>query len=743
VLLENRGHIVEKKELLRQVWPDTFVEENNLAFNISVLRKLLGDSGTSSRYIETVPKRGYRFIAELAHEETPTLGQARSNPEEPISSGTPHVTSQRSLTAKIARPRIVFAMVLLAVAVTLLTLRLRSSQKLTAKDTIVLADFANNTGESVFDGTLRQAFTIQLEQSPFISLISDQRVQHTLRLMNQPAGIQLSPELARDVCERTGSAAVLEGSITRLGTAYVLSFRAKHCASGEVFDNDQAQVAKKEDVLDAVSRIARNFRSRIGESLANLKHDAPLIEVTTPSLEALKAYSSSIRVGYARGCAASVPYGRLAVELDPQFAMAHSHLGRCYVNLGESVLGNESIAKAYGLQKRATDRERFYIIGNYQRQVLGNLRKAQETTELWAQTYPRDARAHATLAGTIYEGLGKYRQAIQEAETAIALDPDLAPAYVSLGFANVYLDRPAQAAKAIQRASERDLDTPDLLLLDYYTAFLRDDNAGMQRAAARATGRAGAEDSMSNTQALFLARSGQLELAGKMSRRAIDLAEQTGQHERAATYQTAAAVWNALFGNAAAARQNAIAALSRSNGRDVEYGAAFALALAGDCARSQALANDLDRRFPEDTFVRFTYLPILHALFALENRQPHRAIEQLEIAAPEEPAVPGINIFAFFGSLYSAYVRGQAYLALHQGNAAVAEFEKLLDHRGIVLADPAGAVARLQLARAFVSAGNNEKAKIAYDDLLALWKNADPGIPLVEQARSERLKLAP
>jgi tetratricopeptide (TPR) repeat protein len=634
-------------------------------------------------------------------------------------------------------------MVLLVVAVTFLTLRSHSRRKLTDKDTIVLADFANETGDPVFDGTLRQAFTIELEQSPFISLISDQRMQHTLRLMNQPVTVQRTPELAREICERTGSAAVLEGSIASLGSEYVLSFRARNCTSGDVFDDDQVQVRKKEDVLTAVSGIARKFRSRIGESLQSLKHDAPLIGVTTPSLEALKAYSSSIRAGYARGCAASVPYGRLAVELDPQFAMAHSHLGRCYVSLGESVLGNESIAKAYELKQRATDRERFYIIVNYQRQVLGNLRKSQETAELWAQTYPQDANAHGTLAGTIYLGLGKYREATEEAEKAIALDPDLAPAYVNLASANVDLDRPAEARKAIQRASERQLDTPDLLLVEYYTAFLRDDRAGMQHAAARATGRAGGEDSMSNSRALFLARSGQIELAGRMSRRAIDLAEQAGQHERAATYETAAAVWNAFFGNAYAARQSAVAALSRSNGRDVEYGAALALALTGDTTRSQALANDLDRRFPEDTFVKFTYLPILRGAFALEKGQPHKAIEQLETAVPQELAVPGINIFASFGSLYSAYVRGQAYLACHQGSAAAAEFQKLVDHRGIVLADPAGALARLQLARAFVSAGDSDKAKIAYDDLLVLWKDADPGVPVVEQARAERLKLKP
>src|SRR5581483_6885161 len=339
-------------------------------------------------------------------------------------------------------------------------------------------------------------------------------------------------------CERTGSAAVLEGSIARLGSDYVLAFRAKNCGSGDLLDDEQLQVGRKEDVLNAVSQIAHRFRSRMGESRASLKqHEMPLIEVTTPSLEALKAYTASIRVGYARGCSASVPYGRRAVELDPQFAMAQSHLGRCYANIGEYVLARESIEKAYELRNRASDREKFYITVNYYRQVLGNLQKSQEMAELWAQTYPRDATAHGTLAGTIYQGFGKFEESIQEAEKAIALDPYMAPAYVALGFANAYLDRPTKAASVLQRASEHNLDTPDLLLLEYYTAFLRGDTAGMEHAAARATNRAGAEDAMSHSQSLFLARSGQMQLARKMSQRAIDLAQQSGQSERAATYE--------------------------------------------------------------------------------------------------------------------------------------------------------------------------------------------------------------
>ena len=731
-LVEKRGHIVEKEELMRRVWPDTFVEENSVAFNISVLRKTLGESSASPRYIETVPKRGYRFIADVSDvsaTETPEIAE-------------PSEESVGTRRRMAVRPVLFLAAGLAVTVIAALAFLLRPRQTLTPRDTIVLADFVNQTGDPVFDGTLRQGMTIPLEQSPFVSVVSDERIRHTLRLMNRAPDTFLTPALARQVCERTGSAAVVEGSIASLGSSYVLALEAKMCGSGELLDNQQVQAKRKEDVLDALSRMARRFRSRIGESLPSLRqHDMPLIEVTTPSLEALKAYTASIRAGYAHGCAASVPFGKLAAELDPQFAMAHSHLGRCYANLGESVLAAESIRKAYELRKRASDREQFYITVNYQRGVPGNQQKAREAAELWAQTYPRDATSHGTLGGTIDQGLGRYAEAIEEAQKAITLDPDMAPGYVALGFADLYAERPADAAHALQRASELNLTTPDLLLLEFYTAFLRNDKAGMERAASRARGRAGAEDAICHSQALGLARSGKLTAAREMSRHAVELALEADQRERAATYESAAAIWEAFLGNGSAARQKATEALSRSVGRDVEYSAAFALALAGDCARSQVLAVDLEKRFPEDTFVRVNYLPALRGLLALKNREPARAIAQLQTAVPAELAVPGISIFAFFGALYPAYVRGEALMALHQGLQAAAEFRKFLDHPGMVLADPASAIARVELARALVMSGDQTKAAGTYEDFLALWNNADPDIPLLKQARSEYRKL--
>ena len=619
---------------------------------------------------------------------------------------------------------------------------LHGTPKLTDKDTIVLADFTNTTGDPVFDGTLRQGLAIQLAQSPFLSLVSDERIQQALRQMGRPADARLTPELAKEICERTASAAVLDGSIRSLGSQYVVGLRAKNCRTGDVLDEEQVQAARKEDVLNALSQIASKFRTRVGESLATVeKHSTPLEEATTPSLEALKAYSATLKVGFSTGFAADVPLLKRAVEIDPQFAMAHASLGLWYSNIGESILSTESTSNAYQLRDRASDREKFFITLIYDRQVTGNLEKALQTGELWAQTYPREAAPLGLLSGFSTQGTGRYEKSIEAAKKAIGMDPDLKPAYLNVAFGNFYLDRLGEAEKAVQRASERMTEMPDLLLLRYYIAFLKGDMAGMDREGALAKGKPGAEDGMSHSEALVWARSGQLQLARKMSQRAVDLAQQAGQWGRAAMFQAGPAGWDAFFGNAPAARQSAMATLTLSKGRDAEYGAAFALALSGDSRRAQSLVDDLDRRFPEDTSVRSNYLPALRARLALNHSEPFKAIELLQSAVPYELALPGIAFNAFFGALYPVYVRGEAYLAAHQGAEAAAEFQKILDHRGIVAADPIGALAHLQLGRAFALSGDKTKAKTAYQDFLTLWKDADPDIPILKQAKAEFAKL--
>jgi serine/threonine protein kinase/tetratricopeptide (TPR) repeat protein len=614
--------------------------------------------------------------------------------------------------------------------------------KLTDKDTIVLADFTNTTGDPVFDGTLRRGLAVQLEQSPFLSLISDDRMQKVLRMMGQPPDARLTPEIAREICERTASAAVLDGSIASLGSQYVLGLRARDCRTGDVLAEEQVETARKEDVLNALGQVASKFRTRVGESLITVeKHNTPLAEATTPSLEALKAYSTAMRVSHSTGAADAVPHFKRAVEIDPQFAIAYAFMGLNYSNLGESVLAMESTSKAYQLRDHASDRERFLITTLYDRQVTGNLEKEQQTLQVWAQTYPRDRDAHGLLSGFASQGSGQYEKSIEQANIALGIDPDFVYGYVNAAYDYFYLGRWAETEEAIQKASAYKDEFPELLILQYYLAFVNGDRAGMDRVAALARGKPGVEDRMLHAEALVEARSGRLQAASRLSRRALDMAQQAGQRERAATYQAAEALWEAFFEDATAARRSATAALQLSNGRDVEYSAAFALALAGDLPRAQLLADDLERRFPEDTSVQFNYLPALRALFALNHSEPARAIELLQVAVPYELAVPAVDFYTLFGGLYPVYVRGGAYMAAGQGAEAAAEFQKILDHRGIVFSDPIGALAHLQLGRAYVLQADTAKAKAAYQEFLTLWKDADPDILILKEAKAEYAKL--
>jgi eukaryotic-like serine/threonine-protein kinase len=623
---------------------------------------------------------------------------------------------------------------------------LHGKPKLTDKDTIVLADFDNKTGDPVFDDTLRQGLSVELQQSPFLSLISDQQVQRMLTLMGQPKNALLTPEIAQQICERTASAAVLEGSIANLGSQYVLGLRAKNCNTGDTLDQEQAQAARKEDVLNSLSQITRKFRTRVGESLATVeKHSTPLAEATTPSLEALKAYSTAMKVNLSSGGAAAIPFFRRAVEIDPQFAMAYANLGLAYSALGESALSAESTTRAWQLRDRASDREKFFITFTYDRQVTGNLEKAFQTLGLWAQTYPRgeEPNPQVLLAGLSAAGTGRFETAIQQARKGIAADPDVIFPYSNLAFSYFYLDRFAEAEQTLQRASARKLGMTVFLVLRYYLAFLNGDKEQMDQAVALAQGKHGIEHWMAHSQALVLARSGHLQLARQLSSRAVDIAQQEGDREPAATYQAARGVWEALYGNTVEARRNAAAALALSNSRDAEYAAALALAFSGDLSRSQTLAADLEQRFPEDTFARFTYVPVLRALSALRQGQPAECAERLQAALPYELAANGLNFNTFFylGGLHSAYVRGEALVAERRYAEAIAEFQKILDHRGIVGADPIGALAHLQLGRAFALSGDMAKAKSAYQDFLNLWKDADPDIPILKQAKAEYAKL--
>jgi len=620
--------------------------------------------------------------------------------------------------------------------------RAHQSKPLTDKDTIVVADFDNKTGDPVFDDTLKTGLTVALRQSPFLNVLSDNKVADTLKLMTQPANTKLTAEVARELCQRVSSEAYIAGSIASLGNEYVLEVKAVNCQSGEPLAQEQVTVSSKEKVLNAVGGAAAKLRGELGESLATVqKYDVPLQQATTSSLEALKAYSTGLQVSHSKGFTEAVPHFKRAVEIDPQFAMAYAFMGLSYSSIGESVQSRESTSKAYELRDRASDRERFFITTLYHRQVTGNLEKQQQTLQLWAQTYPRDRDAHGLMSGFASQGLGQYEKAIEEGNIAIGIDPDFVIGYVNVASSYFLLDRFAETEETIQKTSKYEDELPELLMARYYLAFVNGDTAGMERVAALAQGKPGVEDWMLHSESMVEARSGRLQAAGRMSGRSGDMAQQAGQGEKAATYQAGEAVWQALFGNAPEARRSATEALQLSNGRDVEYSAAFALALAGDLPRAQSLAGDLERRFPEDTSVQFNYLPALRALFARNHGEPAKAIELLQVAVPYELAVPAVDYNAFFGGMYPVYVRGEAYMAAGRGAEAAGEFQKILDHRGLVVSDPIGALAHLQLGRAYVLQGDTAKAKVGYQDFLTLWKDADPDVPIYKQAKAEYAKL--
>jgi eukaryotic-like serine/threonine-protein kinase len=600
----------------------------------------------------------------------------------------------------------------------------------------------------VFDDTLRQGLSVELQQSPFLSLISDRQVRQQLALMGQPKEARLTSDVAQQICERTASAVVLEGSIASLGSQYVLGLRARNCNTGTTVDQEQVQVAKREDVLNALSQVARTFRTRVGESLATVeKHSTPLAEATTPSLEALKAYSTGMKVlAASANYPAAIPFFRRAVEIDPQFAMAHASLGLSYSTLGESVLSAQSTAGAWQLRDRVSERERFFIDFTYERQVTGNLEKAYQTLELWLQTYPHgeEPTALSFLSGLSTHGTGRFERAVEGSQMQVAADPGFGIGYSSLASSYFYLDRFEEAERALQRATERNLENPILFSVRYTIAVLQGDKGQVDRIVTLAKGKPGVEHAVAHLEALSLARSGRLQAAGRSSQRAVDLALREGAatREQAASYQAARAVWEAVYGNVGEAKKSATAALELSKGRDVEYAAGLALALSLDFARSQPLADDLEKRFPEDTFAKFTYVPVLRALSALERGKPLDSVELLRIALPYELAVNGLNFNHFYlGGLHSAYVRGEALLAARRYAEAAAEFQKILDHRGIVGSDPIGVLAHLQLGRTFALSGETIKAKSAYQEFLTLWKDADPDIPILTQAKAEFAKL--
>ena len=614
--------------------------------------------------------------------------------------------------------------------------RSHRTKLLTDRDTIVISDFSNTTGDSVFDDTLKQGLSVQLEQSPFLDLLSERRVNETLKLMGRPVTDRLTPEVTRDVCQRTGSKAMLTGSIAGLGSHYVIGLKAVNCNTGDVLAEAQEQAAGKEAVLNALDNAAVSLRSKLGESLSTVqKYATPLEEATTPSLEALKVYSLGRKTHYAKGDTAALPFYQRAAELDPNFARAYVSMSGVYSDLNEIERASENARKAYELREKVSARERLSIEANYYMTATGELEKAAQTYELWQQTYPRDELPHINL-GFIFASLGNWERSLVEAREALRLEPNNATNYLNLGNAYTSLNRLEEAEAVYKQAEERKLEAETLLANRYQMAFVKGDTIGMAQAATAAMGKPGTEDLLLAAQADTEAWYGKLKNARELTQRAMESAQHNDAKEAAAAYQAAAAL-REVEGSRKQAVADANAAVKLAPNRDVRAIAALALARAGDTADAERLAAELDKTFPLDTLVQRYWLPSIRAAVALARRDPNRAVELLNLANTVELSQP-TNLTVI---LCPVFLRGEAYLMLHDTKRAEEEFQKFTDHYGLVLNFPWGPLARIGLARSCAIQGSTVKARAAYQDFLALWKDADSDIPILKEAKAEYAKL--
>jgi len=752
LLLEHPGDMVTREELRQKLWPgDTFVDfDTGLNSAVKKLRDALCDSAEEPRYIETLPRRGYRFIAQV--EGQSDAAEMRHGSQRDTDSARVTVSAEPGAATGIAKRW--KAIVPAAVVVLVLSIGsyfyFHRTPKLTDKDTIVLADFANSTGDVVFDDTLKTALSVSLRQSPFLNVFSDSEVAKTLQLMTRPASTKLTPEVARELCQRAGSKAYLAGSIASLGSEYVLGLKAVNCRSGDPLVEEQVTAASKEKVLDALSEAASKLRSELGESLATVqKFDVPLAEATTSSLEALKAFSQGGKAYSEKSSAAALPYHQRAIQLDPNFAMAYGAVGNDYFGLGELGRASKYYTKAFELREHASEREKLKITADYYQNVTGELEKAAQTYEEEIESYPRDLVARVDL-GNVFTGQEQFEKAREAFSQSLSLDPDNGIPYDGLGNSLLALQRFDEARQIIEQAQARKLDDYILHNALYALAFLGADSPAMAEQQQWFVGQADYENEGLSLASDSEAYAGHLRKSRELTKRSVDSATRADSKENGAIWQENAALREAAFGNAAAAKQAAAQGLKlypASQGVEVE--AALAFAMAGDTARAESLAQDLGKRFPLDTQMQSLWLPVMHAQLALYRKNADDAISDLQAATPIE--LGQIAFVSNLSCLYHSYIRGEAYLAAGQGTQAAAEFQKIIDHSGIVWNCWTGALAHLGVARADAlqsraSQGADAdaarvRALAAYKDFLTFWKDADPDIPILKKARGEYAKL--
>jgi len=732
VLVENRDRVVSKDELMKTLWPDSFVEESNLSQNIFVLRKALGDSAQDRRYILTVPGRGYQFtetvreVGEQTEDEALVLESrslAQVVVEQPVGS--------------LGRFWVGLAALVVVVIVLLGGIYVRGvrADKLKPDDTIVLGDFANSTGDPVFDDTLKQGLTMTLGQSPFLNILPQSKVSKTLRLMTRDSNSTLTPELANEVCQRSGSKAYVAGAIGSLGSEYVVGLKAVNCHSGDTLAQEQVTAARKEDVLVTLGSSATRLRSELGESLSTVqKFGVPLTEATTSSLEALREYSQGLRIWYSAGETDAIPHLKRAIELDPNFASAYSSLGAVYSNLGLTTRGAEYMTKAYQLRDRTSERERLYILGHYYTYVTGELEKSIPTYKQWIEEYPSEPTPHTNLAND-YQEMGRFENALTEHQQALRIEPNGVLIYENLALNYAILNRPDDAIATVNQAFSRQLDDVTLHLLLMQLSFQRGDTATVQQQFQWGMKQTGSEDGFLAMQSDIEAAAGHLTKARDFTHRAVQAALQSGSKDSAAYWQGEGAWREAEMGNLRESVKQANAALTMSRDRFVLLIAALALARAGERDRAKALAEQLDHDLPQGTLMQFYFLPSIRSVMDLNRHDGAKALQTLQPTGQCEMCfvspLPG---------LLPTHLRARALLESHQGAAAATEFQKLLSHRTMLDFFSLNLL-NLELGRAYALSADKASAKKSYQDFFTLWKDADADISALKAAKLEYAKL--
>ena len=736
-LITHYPDIVSKDLLMKSAWPDTFVEESNLTQHISMLRKALGESRQNRLYIVTVPGEGYRFVTDVLEIQPSTDGaptDVDTDQTDGVDKAVQHEISLGGgrLFAAVAQIKWIVVgslIVLLAAGGAGFWMRhIRTSRLLTDRDSVLIADFDNSTGKPVFDGAVKEGLAVELGQSPFLDLISSDRVGETLRFMGRSPDELVKSHRGREICERLGAKALISGSVARLGKYYVIAVEAENCTDATVLAREQIEAKSPEEVLPLLGVLGSKLRRKLGESLNSIQRfGAPLEQATTPSLEAFRSYSLGIQARTRGSEKTSVSLFEHAIEVDPNFAMAYAQLSAVYSNLGESDKAADYMKKAFDLRDNLSEREKLYITARYYTNVTGELDKATDTYELWGTIYPRDWRPFNGLA-TRYQVVGKYEEAKVAAAHALSLQPNHYSPYANLALTQLSLNHLDEAEKVCLQADKAGHDSIYTHRVLFDIAFLRHDETAMQRQVNWAKGK-DSENEMLTTEALSLAALGKMQAARQLFAQSQSASLSSGFNDNAAYSMAREALIEADLGDFDRAKKQAVAALSLGRGIDADETAAEALALSGEDQRAKDVVEDLKLRFPHHGPLNLASLPSTLAAVEMQHAHPTKAIQILVPAVPYD--------LSEFSNLSPAYIRGQAYLGTRSGAEAAAEFQKIIDHIGVDVTSPRHTLAYLGLARASLLNNDRAKSRAAYQQFFALWSNADSDNPVLRAARQE------